>query len=48
MKNSIWPSLFVGALMAFAGYAGLFIAPDEKTMHAIQRIFYFHAPAGMV
>ena len=34
--------------MAFAGYAALFIAPDEKTMHAIQRIFYFHAPSGMV
>jgi heme exporter protein C len=48
MKNSIWQSLIVGALMAFAGYAALFIAPDEKTMHAIQRIFYFHAPAGMV
>src|SRR5271156_5159525 len=48
MKSSIWQSLIVGALMAFAGYAALFIAPDEKTMHAIQRIFYFHAPAGMV
>ncbi|MGA7963490.1 MAG: cytochrome c biogenesis protein CcsA, partial [Candidatus Acidiferrales bacterium] len=24
------------------GYAALFIAPDEATMHAIQRIFYFH------
>jgi heme exporter protein C len=48
MKNSIWQSLIVGALMAFAGYAALFIAPDEKTMHSIQRIFYFHAPAGMV
>ena len=48
MKNSIWQSLVVGALMAVAGYAALFIAPDEKTMHVIQRIFYFHAPAGMV
>jgi heme exporter protein C len=34
--------------MAFGGYAALFIAPDESTMHAIQRIFYFHAPSGMV
>jgi heme exporter protein C len=42
------PSLAVGALMAFGGYAALFIAPDESTMHAIQRIFYFHAPSGMV
>jgi heme exporter protein C len=29
-------------LMFFAGYAALFIAPDERTMHEIQRIFYFH------
>jgi heme exporter protein C len=34
--------------MVFGGYAALFIAPDESTMHAIQRIFYFHAPSGMV
>jgi heme exporter protein C len=32
------------ALMIFAGYAALFIAPDERTMHEIQRIFYFHLP----
>src|SRR3984957_14188636 len=33
----------LGALLIFcAGYAALFIAPDEATMHAIQRIFYFH------
>jgi heme exporter protein C len=42
------PAVAVGALMAFGGYAALFIAPDESTMHAIQRIFYFHAPSGMV
>ena len=48
MLNRVWPALAVGALMAFAGYAALFIAPDESTMHAIQRIFYFHAPSGMV
>ena len=28
--------------MAAAGYAIFFIAPDESTMHAIQRIFYIH------
>ncbi|MFY9752013.1 MAG: cytochrome c biogenesis protein CcsA [Candidatus Acidiferrales bacterium] len=33
------------ALIAFAGYAALFIAPDESTMHLIQRIFYFHVPS---
>jgi heme exporter protein C len=42
------PAVAVGALMIFGGYAALFIAPDESTMHAIQRIFYFHAPSGMV
>ncbi|HTW25082.1 MAG TPA: cytochrome c biogenesis protein CcsA [Candidatus Baltobacteraceae bacterium] len=30
------------ALIFFAGYAALFIAPDESTMHAIQRVFYVH------
>jgi heme exporter protein C len=42
------PAVAVGALMVFGGYAALFIAPDESTMHAIQRIFYFHAPSGIV
>ncbi|MGH9704753.1 MAG: cytochrome c biogenesis protein [Candidatus Acidiferrales bacterium] len=37
----------VTVLLIIAGYAALFIAPDERTMHAIQRIFYFHAPAGI-
>lgn len=36
----------VAALFLFAGYAVFFIAPDEATMHAIQRIFYFHASSG--
>ncbi len=48
MMKRLLPALVLGALMAFAGYAALFIAPDESTMHAIQRIFYFHAPSGMV
>jgi len=30
------------ALIFFGGYAALFIAPDEATMHAIQRVFYMH------
>lgn len=33
----------VAALMTAAAYASFFIAPDEKTMHVLQRIFYFHA-----
>lgn len=32
-------------LMCLSGYAALFIAPDEKTMHEVQRIFYFHLPS---
>lgn len=33
------------ALMVWSGYAALFIAPDERTMHLVQRIFYFHVPS---
>jgi heme exporter protein C len=39
-------SVVMAGLLFFAGYAALFIAPDEATMHAIQRIFYFHASCG--
>lgn len=35
-------SVVSAALIFFAGYAALFIAPDESTMHAIQRVFYVH------
>jgi heme exporter protein C len=38
--------VFVALLMGFAGYAALFIAPDEASMHAVQRIFYFHASSA--
>jgi heme exporter protein C len=38
-------TIAIAALMICAGYAALFIAPDEVTMHAIQRIFYFHVPS---
>ena len=48
MIKRLIPAVAVGALMIFGGYAALFIAPDESTMHAIQRIFYFHAPSGRV
>ena len=36
----------VAALLGFAGYAALFIAPTERTMGVIQRIFYFHVPSA--
>jgi len=42
MTGRITSRAIAAALMFFAGYAALFIAPDEATMHQIQRIFYFH------
>ena len=42
MKMRSASTVLVAALMMFAGYAALFIAPDERTMHEIQRIFYLH------
>jgi len=47
MKLRYISILAVAVLIFFAGYAALFIAPDEKTMHAIQRIFYFHVPSAI-
>jgi heme exporter protein C len=46
MKNRNLATLIAALLFAAAGYAVFFIAPDEATMHAIQRIFYFHASSG--
>jgi len=39
-------ALGVAALLAVAGYCALFVAPPERTMGLIQRIFYFHVPSG--
>ncbi|HXQ25727.1 MAG TPA: cytochrome c biogenesis protein CcsA [Candidatus Acidoferrales bacterium] len=47
MKTRIPITVLAAALMFFAGYAALFIAPDESTMHQIQRIFYFHLSCWM-
>jgi heme exporter protein C len=47
MKGRMALVLVAAALMVFAGYAALYVAPDEKTMHAIQRIFYFHVPSAI-
>jgi heme exporter protein C len=44
--SGVIETLAVAALLAFAGYAALFIAPTEKTMGVIQRIFYFHVPSA--
>ncbi len=45
MKRTVISTLLVGVLMCVSGYAALFVAPDERTMHASQRIFYFHLPS---
>lgn len=44
MKARIPITILLAGLVFFCGYAALFIAPDEATMHEIQRIFYFHVP----
>ena len=45
MNRTSTSTLLVAALMCLSGYAALFVAPDERTMHAAQRIFYFHLPS---
>jgi heme exporter protein C len=46
MKSSWAATLVVAALLGIAGYAALFLAPGERTMGLIQRIFYFHVPSA--
>ena len=46
MKSNWLSALAVAALLAIAGYAALFLAPTERTMGLIQRIFYFHVPSA--
>jgi heme exporter protein C len=36
------------ALMFWGYYQAIYVAPDESTMHEIQRIFYYHVPSAMV
>src|ERR1700726_3634133 len=45
MKARLPLTILTALLIFAAGYAALFIAPEEKTMRAIQRIFYFHLPS---
>src|ERR1700722_19078728 len=44
MKGRIALAFVMAAFVICAGYAALFIAPDEATMHEVQRIFYMHVP----
>ena len=36
------------ALMIWGFYQAIYVAPDEQTMHEVQRIFYYHVPSAMV
>jgi heme exporter protein C len=47
MKKDGFLAFVVAALLCFSAYAAFYIAPDEQTMHLVQRIFYLHAPCGM-
>jgi heme exporter protein C len=47
MKKETFLALGVVLLLGFSAYAAFYIAPDERTMHLVQRIFYLHAPCGM-
>jgi heme exporter protein C len=51
MKLRLLATAFAAALIVFAGYAALFIAPEELSQIAVspvQRIFYFHLSAWVV
>jgi heme exporter protein C len=45
MKSRIALSVFAAALIIFAGYAALYIAPVDVRQGQIYRIFYFHISA---
>jgi heme exporter protein C len=47
VKRIVFAGLVVFLLLAAAGYAAFYVAPTERTMGLIQRIFYLHAPSGM-
>jgi heme exporter protein C len=47
LKRAIF-GLLVFGLVGASTYASFFIAPDERTMGLIYRIFYFHAACGWV
>jgi heme exporter protein C len=36
------------ALMVWGYYQAIYVAPDEQTMHEVQRIFYYHVPNAML
>jgi heme exporter protein C len=44
-KRAIWGAVVV-LLVMVSGYANFFVAPTERSMGEIQRIFYLHAASG--
>jgi heme exporter protein C len=46
MVKQVISAVVVLLLMAFAAYAALFVAPTERSMGVIQRIFYLHVPSA--
>ncbi len=38
--------LLTVALLCFAAYQALVVAPTEQTMGDVQRIFYYHVPSA--
>lgn len=45
LVSKLFLVLTVAALI-FAAYQGLFVAPTERTMGNVQRIFYYHVPSA--
>jgi heme exporter protein C len=39
---------FTVALLIWGYYQAIYVAPDEATMHEVQRIFYYHVPSAML
>jgi heme exporter protein C len=46
MIRRILLGMIAVALVAAAAYAAFFVAPEERSMGTLQRIFYFHAASG--
>src|SRR6266436_7630375 len=46
MAKQVIAAVVVVLLMAAAGYAAFFVAPTERSMGLIQRIFYLHVPSA--
>ena len=39
-------ALFTMVLLFYGYHQAMYVAPEEKTMHEIQRIFYYHVPSA--